>query len=90
VKFLCAFTSPAFSDFLDNGNNKSALDEANKVLKKQSDFTCAKTLKALALIRLNREDEASPILEAIVEEGTADEGALQAMTLAFRELQQRK
>jgi hypothetical protein len=44
----------------------------------------------LALIRLSREEEAFPILESLLNEGTADEGALQAMTIAYRELQQRK
>jgi len=29
-------------DCLDNGNNKKALQEADKVLKKQKDFVCAK------------------------------------------------
>ncbi len=31
-------------DCLDNGNNKKALQEAEKVLKKQKDFLCAKVL----------------------------------------------
>lgn len=30
------------SDWLDNGNNKKALQEADKVLKKQPNFQCAK------------------------------------------------
>ena len=29
-------------DCLDNGNNKKALQEAEKLLKKQKDFPCAK------------------------------------------------
>ena len=60
------------------------------MLKKQADFACCKALKSLALIRLNREDEAGPILDTILEQGTTDEGALQAMNIAYRELQQRK
>ncbi|CAG2104690.1 unnamed protein product [Medioppia subpectinata] len=35
-------------DCLDNGNNKKALQEADKVLKKQKDLLCAKTDKAVA------------------------------------------
>lgn len=31
-----------FTDWLDNGNNKRALQEADKVLKKQPNFLCAK------------------------------------------------
>ena len=77
-------------DWLDNGNNKKALSEAEKVLKKQPDFVCCKVLKSLALIRLNREIEALPILDSITNEGTTDEGALQAMNIAYRELQQGK
>ena len=30
------------SDCLDNGNNKKAIQEADKVLKKQKDLQCAK------------------------------------------------
>ena len=77
-------------DWLDNGNNKKALSEAEKVLKKQPDFVCCKVLKSLALIRLNRESEALPILDSITNDGTTDEGALQAMNIAYRELQQGK
>ena len=32
-------------DCLDNGNNKKALQEADKVLKKQKDFLCVKVKK---------------------------------------------
>ena len=75
---------------MDNGNNKKALQEADKVLKKQPNFDCCKALKSLALIRLSREDDASPILDSILEQGTTDEGALQAMNIAYRELHQSK
>ena len=57
---------------------------------RQPDFVCCKALKCLALIRLSREDEASPILDSILEKGTTDEGALQAMNIAYRELHQSK
>ena len=50
----------------------------------------SEALKSLALIRLNREDEAVPILDSITNQGTTDEGALQAMNIAYRELQQSK
>ncbi|KAL1482376.1 hypothetical protein MTO96_033839 [Rhipicephalus appendiculatus] len=32
-------------DYLDNGNHKKALQEAEKLLKKQKDFSCAKVTK---------------------------------------------
>ena len=53
-------------DWLDNCNNKKALQEAEKVLKKQPEFQCCKVLKCLALIRLGRCDEAEIILQKVV------------------------
>ena len=52
-------------DWLDTGNNKKALQEADKVLKKQPDFQCCKVLKCLALIRLGKEGEAETILNKV-------------------------
>ena len=52
-------------DWLDTGNNKKALQEADKVLKKQPDFQCCKVLKCLALIRLGKEEEAETILNKV-------------------------
>jgi len=75
-------------DWLDNGNNKKALQEADKVLKKQPDFQCCRVLKCLALIRLGKEGEAEVILNKVLSECPVDEGALQAMTIGWRELQQ--
>jgi len=75
-------------DWLDNGNNKKALQEAEKVLKKQPEFQCCRVLKCLALIRLGKEGEAEVILNKVLSESPVDEGALQAMTIAWRELQQ--
>jgi len=75
-------------DWLDNGNNKKALQEADKVLKKQPEFQCCRVLKCLALIRLGKEGEAEVILNKVLSESPVEEGALQAMTIAWRELQQ--
>jgi len=75
-------------DWLDNGNNKKALQEADKVLKKHPDFDCCLALKCLALMRLGRETEASTILDKVLASNPVDEGALNAMTIAFRELQE--
>ena len=85
---LIQFLHHFLIDWLDNGNNKKALQEAEKVLKRQPDFVCCRALKSLALIRLNRENEALPILDSITNAGTTDEGALQAMNIGYRELQQ--
>jgi len=73
-------------DWLDNGNNKKALQEAEKVLKKQPAFQCCRALKSLALLRLGKEEEAMVILDEILQECPVDEGALNAMTLSYREL----
>jgi len=73
-------------DWLDNGNNKKALQEADKVLRKQPDFQCCRALKGLALMRLGKEDEAQSMLDKVLAESTVDEGALQAMTIGYREL----
>ena len=78
-----------FSDWLDNGNNKKALQEAEKVLKKQPELQCAKVLMALAMVRLGKEEEANKILEAVLDEAPTDDGVLQAMGIAFRETHQR-
>lgn len=74
-------------DYLDNGNHKKALQEADKLLKKQKDFTCAKALKALALVRLSRSDEALAVLNELQTEAPTDDATLQAMTLCYRELE---
>ncbi|KAG8201857.1 hypothetical protein JTE90_027337 [Oedothorax gibbosus] len=74
-------------DCLDNGNNKKALQEAEKLLKKQKDFLCAKALKALALVRLGKSDEAFSLIREVHNEDPTDDPTLQAMTICYRELQ---
>ncbi|GAB6030038.1 N-alpha-acetyltransferase 25, NatB auxiliary subunit [Chamberlinius hualienensis] len=73
-------------DCLDNGNNKKAVQEADKVLKKQKDFQCAKVLKALALLRLGRQEDANKYLQQVHSEVPTDDATLQAMTICYREL----
>ncbi|KAJ4445258.1 N-alpha-acetyltransferase 25, NatB auxiliary subunit [Periplaneta americana] len=73
-------------DWLDNGNNKKALQEAEKVLKKQPNFQCAKVLKALALLRLGKEDECIQVLDVVRAEVPCDDSTLQAMTICYREI----
>ncbi|KAI4454836.1 n-terminal acetyltransferase-related [Holotrichia oblita] len=75
-------------EWLDNGNNKKALQECEKVLKKTSNLQCAKALKALALLRLGKETECCTILDSLTLEKPSDDATLQAMTLCYRELQQ--
>lgn len=77
------------AEWLDNGNAKKALQECDKVLKKTSDLLCAKGLKALALLRLGKEQEAVALLDVLTTNKPCDDATLQAMTLCYRELQQR-
>lgn len=86
---LCKL-STCFSDWLDSGNHKKALQECDKVLKKTPNLQCAKALKSLALLRLGKESESVALLNSLVDEKPCDDGTLQAMTLCYRELQQRK
>lgn len=78
----------SFLDWLDVGNNKKALQECDKVLKKTPNLQCAKALKALTLHRFGRSAEAGVILDALTAERPTDEATLQAMTLCYREMQQ--
>ncbi|XP_060561283.1 phagocyte signaling-impaired protein-like, partial [Ruditapes philippinarum] len=73
-------------DCLDNGNNKKALQEADKVLKKQKDLQCARVLKSLALLRLGRHDDSSVILHDVHDQHPTDEATLQAMAICYREI----
>lgn len=75
---------------MDFGNNKKAIQEADKVLKKQRDFSCAKALKAIALLRLGRVDESNELLKEIHAQHPFDDSTLQAMVIAYKELNKRK
>lgn len=73
---------------LDLGNNKKAVQEADKLLKKQKDNLCAKVLKALALLHLGRHDESSAILQEVHALQPTDEATLQGMLICYRETHQ--
>ncbi|XP_075236875.1 phagocyte signaling impaired [Lycorma delicatula] len=73
-------------DWLDCGNNKRALQEADKLLKKQPAFQCAKVLKGLALLRLGKEKECEELISAVHAEVPYNDATLQAMTICYREL----
>lgn len=77
-----------FTDALDSNSNKKALSEADKVLKKHPQFLAAKALKALAILRLGRDDESKSILDAIMKEKPVDDGTLQVLTFCFKEMEQ--
>ncbi|XP_063833305.1 phagocyte signaling-impaired protein [Ostrinia nubilalis] len=75
-------------DWLDNGNNKKALQEAEKVLKKTPTLQSARALKALALFRLGKAQQAHALLDELAAEKLSDDTTLQAMTISYRESQQ--
>ena len=77
-------------DALDNLNNKQAVQRADKLLKKEKDFHCAKVLKALALVRMLRVKDATAILDEVKQLPTLDENTLQAMSVCYKELLARK
>lgn len=60
-------------------------------MKKHPGNQCARVLKALALLRLGKEDECQTIIEQVREENKPlEESTLQAMSICYRETQQRK
>ena len=87
---LCNVIALWISDWLDNGNNKKALQEADKVLKKQPSNQCARVLKALALLRLGKENECQTIMDKVRSEIPYEDCTLQVMSICYRERHQRK
>lgn len=79
-----------FSDNLELGNNKKAIQEADKVLKKNPNMQCARALKALALLRLGREEEAGKLEKELVDEKPCDVSTLQVLTFYYRETEECK
>lgn len=73
------------------GNNKKALQEVEKVLKKTPNLKTGLALKALALIRLSREKESQSLIEELEKNSESnDDSTLQVMTYCYRELDQCK
>ncbi|KAK0171898.1 hypothetical protein PV328_005290 [Microctonus aethiopoides] len=75
-------------DWLDNGNNKKALQEAEKVLRKQPNNQCARVLKALALLRLGKENDCQVIMDKVRSEVPCEDSTLQAMSICYKEIHQ--
>ncbi|KAM8961323.1 N-alpha-acetyltransferase 25, NatB auxiliary subunit isoform 2-T2 [Pelodytes ibericus] len=73
-------------DFLDNGNNKMAIQQAEKLLKKHKDLHCAKVLKAIGLQRTGKQDEAFVLAQEVAALEPTDDNSLQALTILFREM----
>ncbi|XP_076139980.1 N-alpha-acetyltransferase 25, NatB auxiliary subunit [Alosa pseudoharengus] len=73
-------------DYLDNGNNKMAIQQADKLLKKHKDLHCAKVLKAIGLQRTGRQEEAFSLAQEVAVLEPTDDNSLQALTILYREM----
>ncbi|XP_008421521.1 N-alpha-acetyltransferase 25, NatB auxiliary subunit isoform X1 [Poecilia reticulata] len=78
--------SPFANDYLDNGNNKMAIQQADKLLKKHKDLHCAKVLKAIGLQRTGKQDEAFSLAQEVTTLEPTDDNSLQALTILYREM----
>lgn len=79
-----------FLDSLEVGNNRKALQETEKLLKKHPNMWCARALKALALLRLGRYEESQIVLKTVSNEKPVDDPTLQVLSFCYKELEQRK
>uniref|UniRef100_A0A7N4UZY0 N-alpha-acetyltransferase 25, NatB auxiliary subunit n=1 Tax=Sarcophilus harrisii TaxID=9305 RepID=A0A7N4UZY0_SARHA len=73
-------------DYLDNGNNKMAIQQADKLLKKHKDLHCAKVLKAIGLQRTGKQDDAFALAREVAALEPTDDNSLQALTILYREM----
>ncbi|XP_063065865.1 N-alpha-acetyltransferase 25, NatB auxiliary subunit [Engraulis encrasicolus] len=73
-------------DYLDNGQNKLAIQQADKLLKKHKDLHCAKVLKAIGLQRTGRQEEAFSLAQEVTVLEPTDDNSLQALTILYREM----
>ncbi|TPX65727.1 hypothetical protein SpCBS45565_g04984 [Spizellomyces sp. 'palustris'] len=71
-------------DALDSYSYKQAIQLCNKGLKKQGDALILKALKAVALDRWGREDEAFELCDEVKNAKPVDEGILQAIMMVYR------
>ncbi|XP_071999015.1 N-alpha-acetyltransferase 25, NatB auxiliary subunit isoform X2 [Engystomops pustulosus] len=73
-------------DYLDNGNNKMAIQQAEKLLKKHRDLHCAKVLKAIGFQRTGKQEEAFVLAQEVAALEPTDDNSLQALTILYREM----
>ncbi|KAJ4487875.1 actin cytoskeleton organization protein [Lentinula aciculospora] len=77
-------------DALDTGSHKSAITECNKVLKKHPKNALVKALKALALVRYQKVEEALALCDEVLESKPTDDSTLNAMMHVLRGLGRHK
>ncbi|KAF5377028.1 hypothetical protein D9757_007708 [Collybiopsis confluens] len=77
-------------DALDTGSNKSAIVACNKLLKKHPKNALVQALKALALVRSQKVEEALALCDEVLESKPADDSTLNAMMHVLRGLGRHK
>ncbi|KAE9393029.1 hypothetical protein BT96DRAFT_959176 [Gymnopus androsaceus JB14] len=77
-------------DALDTGSNKSAILACNKLLKKHPKNALVQSLKALALVRSQKVEEALALCDEVLESKPIDDSTLNAMMHVLRGLGRRK
>ncbi|EDW59652.1 phagocyte signaling-impaired protein [Drosophila virilis] len=75
-------------DNLEVGNNRKALQESEKLLRKHPNLLCARALKGLSLLRLGRYEESHSCLQTVAEEKPVDDSTLQVLSFCYREMEQ--
>ncbi|RHZ56831.1 hypothetical protein Glove_396g53 [Diversispora epigaea] len=71
---------------IDNNSLKSALQQCNKLLKKQPEALILKALKGLILERTGKTEEALKLCDQVKEKKPIDEPILQALTMVYKSL----
>ncbi|KIK57739.1 hypothetical protein GYMLUDRAFT_45908 [Collybiopsis luxurians FD-317 M1] len=77
-------------DALDTGSNKSAIVACNKLLKKHPKNALVQALKALALVRSQKVEEALALCDEVLESKPTDDSTLNAMMHVLRGLGRHK
>jgi len=72
-------------DYLEKGMYRQAVQECSKVLKRQPGHQCTRVLKALAMFRQGKPDEAAELVDEVVAEEPTDDALLQTITIYFKE-----
>ncbi|KAH8310732.1 hypothetical protein KR044_002767 [Drosophila immigrans] len=75
-------------DNLEVGNNRKALQESEKLLRKHPNLLCARALKGLSLLRLGRYEESHGCLQIVAQEKPIDDSTLQVLSFCYREMEQ--
>ncbi|XP_055546311.1 phagocyte signaling-impaired protein isoform X2 [Wyeomyia smithii] len=73
---------------IEIGNYKKALQDVEKVLRKNPTIQCGRALKAWAYIRLGRDEESASLIRALEQETPTESTTLHVMTLCYKETDQ--